>query len=566
MTFIPSVLSKIDPNNVFIGNYTDVSGNWTSTVGYDTIQVSLDMGVDSVPNGLIVQFSNVSTGTPVVTYSYTDTYLSTSPFTKRYNILDSYYRIIYTSSANTAFNITTRLCVDSYNQELNSLNSFNNNVEYTRDAFGKLRVSFPNTLLDLKFPTVDDTSGNPNFLNNSLLNSSSSSGAGVTGTYSNAQLNASLNSSPTGSYYISQSRKYCVYQPGKSLLILCSGIMDSSSKNSLGNYNQTGVKTRIGYYNYLTDSSGNPLVSNPYNGLYFEHVNQSDVSGNPLISVNIANSGIVSPSNSISQANWNIDPLNGSGSSGINLDFRKTQLFVIDIEWLGVGRIRFGFYIYGKIVYCHQITNINALTGPYTTSMNLPICYSIYNSSGTAKTGAMTQICATAISEGGYEPIGRPFSALQNSSVSLSGTTEKIILAIRGGGTNYYHQNIIPVSMEVVDSVTTNINFWRLRLFRDNTTTNLTATWTSVDSSYSVTQYADDVSGSTTGSIIIAQGIFSGKGNINLSDLTGVFKNGLLELTANINNVADILAITVQSSVSSGTPKIFSSINWNEYY
>ena len=50
--------------------------------------------------------------------------------------------------------------------------------------------------------------------------------------------------------------------------------------------------------------------------------------------------------------------MDGTGKTGLELDFTKAQLFVIDMEWLGVGRVRFGFYAYGRIYYCHQIEPI----------------------------------------------------------------------------------------------------------------------------------------------------------------------------------------------------------------
>ena len=69
--------------------------------------------------------------------------------------------------------------------------------------------------------------------------------------------------------------------------------------------------------------------------------------------------------------------MDGTGTSGYNIDFTKSQLYVIDFEWLSVGRIRFGFYIFGKIYYCHQISNFNELDEPYMKTANLPIRYEI---------------------------------------------------------------------------------------------------------------------------------------------------------------------------------------------
>jgi hypothetical protein len=64
----------------------------------------------------------------------------------------------------------------------------------------------------------------------------------------------------------------------------------------------------------------------------------------------------------VPQSQWNVDRLDGTGPSKVNIDFTKSQIFVTDYQWLGVGRVRFGFYAYGKIHYCHQILNIKSLS------------------------------------------------------------------------------------------------------------------------------------------------------------------------------------------------------------
>ena len=50
--------------------------------------------------------------------------------------------------------------------------------------------------------------------------------------------------------------------------------------------------------------------------------------------------------------------MDGNGPSRINLNFFKAQLFTFDLEWLSIGRIRFGYFAYGIVHYCHQITNL----------------------------------------------------------------------------------------------------------------------------------------------------------------------------------------------------------------
>lgn len=550
MTFIPSVLSKTDNNNSStIGTSSFTSGVYTSTTGFNTLQINITpVAINNNINcNITITFSpNSST----VSYTITDNFSSGNIFNKKYNIFDAYYKVSITSSATVIF--SSRLCTDSLTPENNSVSAFDNNNEYKVDAFGKLRVTEPYTLLDLKFPIgPTGNTGSFSFLSNTqqICNAMST---GATGVYKDAKLVASV--SGLNSYYMSQSRTYSVYQAGKSLLFMGSALLDGGS-------NGANVYTRIGYFDNYTPISTVPLVKN---GMYFEYNNGS-------ISVNYSNNGIIT---SIPQTFWNIDKMDGTGSSGIYLDFKKAQLFVIDMEWLSVGRVRFGFYIYGKIVYCHQLTNINGLTGPYTTEINLPVCYSIHSTS-VGNTGSITQICSTVISEGGYQPTGKPFTIGVTGGVgSVGAGSEKVILSLRGGSTrgNYNHQNIIPRTIDILDgsSGSTAIVLYRLRMYRDGKypITSPTMTWIDVDApSYSsVSQYSLDTSGTfdADGSIIVEEGLFSGKTSISFSDLTSVFTNSLLQISSNISGTSDVLALTCQTF--SGTATVYATLSWNEYY
>ena len=545
MTFTPQVLTQTDNNNT-ITSSSDVSFNGVSTIttGYNTLILTVNSTTDSLAGGIQIQFSDDNSNwlTP-----YTDTYFSTNIFTKNYLIIKKYYRIIYNNSSPTGtFTITSRLStdLDSSITQNTSISVFDNNVEGTLDAFSRLRVSYPNTLIDIRFP--GQTDGSANFLKNNLQISNTSSGS-YTGTYGNSKL--VINAQGAG-YYISQSRNYCTYQPGKSLLFMATGILYP------GNTNYT---TRIGYFDNVVPLT-NPLVVR--NGLYFQH------SGG-VYSVNIKNN----TTTTIVQADWNIDKLNGTGLSGLTLDFTKTQLFVMDMEWLGVGRVRFGFYVYGKIQYCHQVTNINILTAPYTNSINLPICYSIHNSSATATpANNFTQICSTVISEGGYSPLGRPFSISTGSPtpVAIAANVEEPLLFLRGNvaNPNYYHQNIIPKDLSMICSATNDLILYKLEYFLAGTYTGTQPTWINVDSAYSVAQYARNLATgyNNTNAITLDQGYFYGRGTNTFSSLGDVFTNQVLQMTSDITNDSDILVLTATFVSSSGSANVFGTISWQELY
>ena len=545
MTFTPQVLTQTDNNNT-ITSSSDVSFNGVSTIttGYNTLILTVNSTTDSLAGGIQIQFSDDNSNwlTP-----YTDTYFSTSIFTKNYLIIKKYYRIIYNNSSPTGtFTITSRLStdLDSSITQNTSISVFDNNVEGTLDAFSRLRVSYPTTLLDIRFPGQID--GSANFLNNNLQITNASSGS-YTGTYGNSKL--VINAQGAG-YYISQTRNYCIYQPGKSLLFMATGILYP------GNANYT---TRIGYFDNVIPLT-NPLIIR--NGLYFEH------SGG-VYSVNIKNN----TTTTIVQADWNIDKLNGTGLSGLTLDFTKTQLFVMDMEWLGVGRVRFGFYVYGKIQYCHQITNINILTTPYTNSINLPICYSIHTSSATATpANNFTQICSTVISEGGYSPLGRPFSISTGSptSVQIAANVEEPVLFLRGNvaNPNYYHQNIIQTGLSMICSATNDLILYKLEYFLAGTYTGTQPTWSNVNSAYSVAQYAPNLATgyNNTNAITLDEGYFYGRGTNTFSPLGDVFTNQVLQMTSDITNDSDILVLTATFVSSSGSTNVFGTISWQELY
>lgn len=218
----------------------------------------------------------------------------------------------------------------------------------TEDAFGRQRVSEPYTLFDAhhryklsdKFYSV-------------LAN-------GGTVTHIPSESTANLQTTSTlGSSVIYESTTVQPYQPGKSLLIMLSFAMGKA----------TGVTYRAGYFGTL-------------NGIYFQVQNG-------VASIVKRNNG---QETIVTQDQWNMNKLIGV------LDVTKTQIFWMDIEWLGVGRVRCGFNIGGVQIPCHAFFHANIETGVYMTTAILPIRYELFGGAG-----SMKQICATVMSEGGYQ-------------------------------------------------------------------------------------------------------------------------------------------------------------------
>lgn len=529
MTFIPSVLSKQDNNNSTT-TPLNFSGLSTDTTGYTNIIITIKSDVDSSACGIVILFSSDNI---TFTSYYTDTYFSNTTYNRTFKIINKYYKISYTSpSTPTSLSITSFLDTNSSDTAVQISNDIYSTAnDSMHDAFGKLRITYPTTLLDIKFPSSEGTT---DYKSNNMLECYKTTGA-TSITYGNSKV--VLTATGTGTY-ISQSRKYCVYQPGKSMLILLSGVINASS-------NTANCTTRLGYF----DNN---------NGLFFQYTNNT-------MSVVLRNSA---SDTVINQSNWNIDKMDGTGASSISLDFTKSQLYVIDFEWLSVGRIRFGFYLFGKINYCHQITNLNSLTAPYMLSPNLPIRYEIVSTSGA--TGSLVQICSTVISEGGYGPIGRAFSigTDPNTSGLPVSTTEVPVIAITGIST-YNHENILPTSFTIMDIANNNGYLYRFRLYLSPTGTNSPlngATVLNVNNN-SVVAYA--VTGlsipNPTTTIIVDQGYFYGRGIVSFNSLLDVFTN-IIQITSNIDNVRDVLLLTAEKTGTTGTGNVFASISWQEIY
>ena len=233
------------------------------------------------------------------------------------------------------------------------------------DAFGRQKVSTVFTLFDSKHRYYD----------NGLF--ATTTGGSATTAFSSGEGLINLNvTTASGDKIIRETEKVFSYQPGKSLLSMSSFVMNSGVANR---------RQRVGYFSVD-------------NGIYFE---QSGLNGISIVKRDSITGDV--RNTIIDQADWNIDPLDGTGPSAITLDPTKAQIFWSDMEWLGIGTIRAGFIINGKQIHCHSFQHANQIESTYMTTASLPIRYEIENLDTATVTGQMKQICSTVISEGGYQ-------------------------------------------------------------------------------------------------------------------------------------------------------------------
>lgn len=310
--------------------------------------------------------------------------------------------------------------------------------ETNTDAFGRLRVSNPFSLFDSQSRFGAD------------IHFSYVTATGGTTSYNTNQSSVNLNvTTSSGSTAVAQTYRVFPYQPGKSMLILQTFTMASA---------RTNLRQRIGLFG-------------AQNGVYLEQ----GPNGVTFV-IRTFTSGTVSDSRYVTQANWNGDKLDGTGPSGITLDLTKTQILWFDIEWLGVGNVRCGFIINGQYIVCHTFQNANQsfATTVYMQTATLPLRFEIATTGATSSAASLQMICATVISEGGYEQVSAPYIArASGNGVSIAnntGLTFTPLVSIRVNS-SYYGAVIIP---SIVNFAATHSGTYEIVLVRNATLTGAT--------------------------------------------------------------------------------------------
>ena len=139
----------------------------------------------------------------------------------------------------------------------------------------------------------------------------------------------------------------------------------------------------------------------------------------------------------IPQSSWNIDRMDGTGSSQFNVDLTKMQMFYIDFTWYGAGSIRFGFKNNrGEVIYCHRIPNNNLNTEAYMRSGNLVARYEtntlppVTYLTATLASGATASMSVNDTSA--FPPAGTVVVSLQGSTVEYISYTSKTATSLVG--------------------------------------------------------------------------------------------------------------------------------------
>ena len=388
------------------------------------------------------------------------------------------------------------------------------------DAFGRQRISSPETLFDLNH--IYDKQ--PLYIEELVA-------SGATGTHLPNEAAVQMAVTTTvGSRIVRQTKRYFSYQAGKSLLVMCTG--------TLINATNSGVRSRIGFFDNNTDKS----VDTGGNGLFFEYssgvvkiVKRSYVTGSQVDTL-------------ISQGSWSEgDQLDGTGASGITFDPTKAQIFWWDLEWLGVGTVRCGIVHNGEMICLHKFHHANIISSVYMTRASLPVRYELEQITG-ASAASMKQICMTVISEGGYKATGRVFSRPRTTTINVN-TTLIPLISIRLNNAQNRAQ-LLPVAADMMSTANQSLIY---QIIYGATLTG--GTWVDHDTTNSGVEY-NLTATAVTGGRIIESGYLSTSGKqiqigIDSFDVPNV-------------SIAGTPEIVTIAALATGAAATYAAIAWRE--
>lgn len=498
---------------VFTGTGVDVTN-------FGTITVFVASDAPSIEQGVSLEFSSNN-----VDWDFRRGFTYLPPIGDFFNINvhSKYFRVVYTSGGNqSTFRLqTTAAQSKTVNGNGDVFVDFS--AKYV-DAFNRLRVSFPFTQVDFK-TTIDKN----------LRQISEVIQGGGTSTYLENDSSCLLTVSNNGDRVIRQSRLHAYYEPGKSLVGIATGVLDFGGTNTSGG----DVISRIGWYD-------------DQDGFFFEY------DGDQLYIVTRKN-GVDNP---IAQNDWNNDRLDGTGESGYVLDVTKSQIFVMDLQWLGVGTVRMGVFSRGSPIGAQIFFHENTTDGTYIKSANLPIRYEIL-SNANGQTGTLKTICAAILSEGGSD-LKQILGTIGNGVIPRSINSPTPILSIRKRNNNiFFDRSTVNLTLTTLATLnSTPASYTIYHIIDDDGSTLINANWqTSIDDH--VEFDVDATSIGLTGSYFPVYGChLLSKDSINFKEI-----GTNMPLTSSINisgatGISDIYSLVVEP-LNGATGTYLGNFNYN---
>ena len=334
---------------------------------------------------------------------------------------------------NNAVNVNA----DSTYSALQVVQKGTSEVEFTHrslDSFERLRVSEPRIAFEYSFGALVPSSATTVWESTAT----SSGTVAVTTNLYGSEMNTLLTN---GSGYWIQSYNHIRYAPGISTLM-----------RFTFNFNDpiTNVIKRVGMF---TDQGTYPSTAG--DGVYLEQ----DGSAVSVVRRYMTTGG-TGAEERVLQGNWNLDKLDGTGASGVTLNWTLAQHLVIEYQWLGVGTIRFGFETGDLgVIWCHEIHSVNGLSVAWSRTGTLPVRAEVRSAGVLATAGKLTLINVVVLQEGDVADFRgwKYFGGNSGATAKVGGTAAGLypVLSLRAASTNDLTKRarIIPTAVSITVAV-----------------------------------------------------------------------------------------------------------------
>lgn len=221
----------------------------------------------------------------------------------------------------------------------------------------------------------------------------------------------------SGSRVLMTTNRYHYYEPGSSNLYI--------ETVALGDTGKTGNSRRWGAF----DAN---------DGLFFE------LQGTTLnVVIRTSTSGSVVETR-VAQSAWNGDQLDGLGLSGYDINLTNVNVYWLDYQWLGAGRVRFGVFAPdGSRVTCHTFQNAGQHPLPYMRTGTLPVAFENINTGAAGAGSELRSVCAAVYTEGDFADYA--FWRFADVDKAMAGvTTDSVAFSIRTLSTyNGKHNSVV---------------------------------------------------------------------------------------------------------------------------
>lgn len=158
-------------------------------------------------------------------------------------------------------------------------------------------------------------------------------------------------------------------------------------------------------------------------------VSISDVGAGSPHSLTPAKTGIIATltiDTKVAQEDWSIDPCDGTGPTGYDLDLSKIQMIYMDYSWYGAGKIRFGFKTTGgQVQYTHEFTHNNNQFESYFRSGNLPARYEVTTFNNPTYIPSLFHWGTSVIMDGRFDDDKAYLFTKSSQTLDIGGTTSK---------------------------------------------------------------------------------------------------------------------------------------------